>query len=870
LIGDQISHYRIIERLGSGGMGEVFKAEDTRLDRLVALKFLPPELGRDSAAKARFIQEAKAASALDHDNVCTIFDIGETEEGRLFLAMALYEGESLHERLAEGPLPIDEALGVAEQVARGLIEAHGRGITHRDIKPANLMITRSGIVKIVDFGLAKLAEDPGLTATGVLVGTPAYMSPEQARAEKTDHRTDLWSLGVVLYEMLTGRRPFVGLSNANVFRAILQDEPEPVGSLRGELAPEVERLVDKFLARHSDARCATAKEALELLTSAREQQTLVPELPTQTLVASEIDAQPAPPGRKGLRWILVAAGVVVAGAAIWRLSMVGEPGSGEDEARTAVSRAASSATDDALSASTVAVLPFANLSPSEENAYFADGIHEDILIHLSRIKGLTVLARTSVIRYKETEKSVAEIASELGADVVLQGSVRRARDQIRIGVQLIDAETEGHLWADSFDRRLDDVFAVQTEIARSVAASLETTLSPAQEGRLAARPPDSLAAYDLYLRGREAHYDAREDENTEAIRLFREAIEIDPRYSLAWAGLAQSFAQRALLFGDRETWSDSAVQAAHKAIEIDSEIAEGHTALGYALEAAGRPEAALEAFARAVELAPDHWPALSRAGRTHFLIGRFDEAIRLLRRAARQAPTELEPRWYLAHAYKFLVLDAEARRWNDSVLVLEPDHVGAKLLEPQLAIYRGETEMALAAMERLVGEAPDEQYAWVGAGAMAYMARDFERAAEWGARAIELAPESDAWYWHDPRIVRGYALLRLDETEAGVELLEEAAERHESIADLRGQEDPTSPWNLATISAALGDGDAALSYLERAYDLGFRFVRWLPIDPAFDDLRDDPRYEEIMTRMDNHVTAMRERVIEEERASRTR
>jgi len=871
MIGDEISHYRILERLGSGGMGEVFLAEDTRLDRKVALKFLPPELGRNSAAKARFVQEAKAASALDHDNVCTIFDIDETEDGRLFLAMAFYEGESVQQALADGPLAIDRALDIAEQMARGLAEAHDRGIVHRDIKPANLMVTPSGVVKIVDFGLAKLAEDPGLTATGVVLGTPAYMSPEQARGDEADLRTDIWSLGVVLYEMLAGRRPFVGLSSANVFQAILRDEPERVGALRSGLVPDVERLVEKLMARSPEDRCATAEEALELIRVASEGQTRMSETPTRTMLTPDADADTdGDPGanvdadeddsgqRKGAVWLLGAVVTVVAALVIWR--MAGESGSEHQAAGVPHPGAAQTAL-------TVAVLPFANLSANEENAYFADGVHEDILTHLSKVDGLTVLARTSVIRYRDSEKGVREIAAELGADVLLSGSVRRAGDQIRINAQLLDAETEGHLWADSYDRRLDDVFAVQSEIARNVVTSLEATLSPTQEVRIATRPTENLAAYDLYLQGREAHYGEREESNREAIQLFRRSLELDSQYALAWAGLAESFAQRALLFEDREIWSDSAIEAAGKAVELDPELAEGHTALGYALEARGHPEAALEAFTRAIELAPDHWPALNRAGRMNFLLGRFDDSIHVLKRAARRAPTEIAPRWYLAHAYKFLELDEKAEQWNASVQVLDPDHVGAKLLGPQLAVYWGDTEAAIAEMERLVREAPDEHYAWVGAAAMAYMARDFERAAEWAAHAIQLAPDSSAWYWHDPLTVRGIALLRLGEQEAGRKVLQEAMERHKSIARLPGAEGSTSSWHLATIHAALGDRLAALTHLERAYDLGFRFVRWLPVDPAFDELRDDPQYVELLGLMEGYVATMRRRVVEEERAS---
>lgn len=307
MIGQKISHYRILERLGGGGMGEVFKAEDQRLERPVAVKFLPPELRRDPVAKERFVQEAKAASALDHQNICTIHDIGETEDGRLFLAMAFYEGETLRKRLDAGPLPIDEALGIAEQVAEGLAEAHERGIVHRDVKPANLMLPRDGVVKIVDFGLARLAGGPGLTRTGMSVGTPAYMSPEQARSETVDHRTDLWSLGIVLYEMLTGRRPFQGSSEGEILHSVLYADPDSLSTHRSGAAPTIQRLVDELLARDLGQRLSTAREALDRIRSAREETGELSEAPTRTRPAV---AEPKPV-RHGLavRAVFVGVGV---------------------------------------------------------------------------------------------------------------------------------------------------------------------------------------------------------------------------------------------------------------------------------------------------------------------------------------------------------------------------------------------------------------------------------------------------------------------------------------------------------------------------------------------------------------------------------
>lgn len=861
MIGQEISHYRVLERLGGGGMGEVFKAEDLRLERRVALKFLPPELAKDPVAKERFMQEAKAASALDHPNICTLYDIDETEEGRLFLAMASYDGETLAERLAAGPLTVDEALEIAEQVTEGLVAAHGRGIVHRDIKPANLMITRRDVVKILDFGLAKLAERPGLTKTGTSVGTPAYMSPEQARGEEVDHRTDLWSLGVVLWEMLAGRRPFQGTSHAETLHAILYDDPPELTSMREGIPDEARKLVATLLSRDPGKRPSTAREALELVRAARRSGAQEVRAPTLTWPGTEAsETEP----RRRLVWVLAAAAIVViVGTGMWLFNSSDHPRAREEEALP--SATAPVAAEDA--SPTVAVLPFANLSPDEDNAYFAAGVHEDILTHLSKIDELTVIARTAVLQYQEGEKSVREIAAELDADAVLEGSVRRAGDQIRITAQLIDPSTQGHLWAETYDRRLDDVFAVQTEIARSVAQSLEATLSPAQENRLARRPTESLAAYDLYLEGREALHRAGEEANRESISLFRKALEIDPEYALAWAGLADALAEKAAHYGEVERWAQAALEAARRAVAIDSHLAEVHTALGNAYHVEGRKEEALEAYLEAIEIAPDHWTALDKVGVIYYGFGRFDESIRILRRAARLAPNETGPRFTLAHTYKFLGLDEAAKEWMESILVLEPDHVGARLLRPQFALYDGDRERVVALCKEIVRDAPEDPLAWIGSAGLAYGARAWDHVVEWARKGLEMLPESELWYFHDVRTLLGVALLRSDRREEGVEVLREAMARHERMVELGEEEDYEPFWHLAAIHAALGNHDAALTHFERAYERGFRFPRWPPLDPAFDEIRQNPRYREILADIGEHAAEMRDLVIREERAA---
>ncbi|MDZ7341162.1 MAG: serine/threonine-protein kinase, partial [candidate division KSB1 bacterium] len=380
MIGKTISHYKILEKLGEGGMGVVYKAEDLKLKRIVALKFLPPELTRDAEAKERFIQEAQAASALQHNNICTIHDIDETGDGQLFIVMDCYEGEPLKGKIARGPMKLEEAVEIALQVASGLAKAHEHGITHRDIKPANVMITNDGVVKILDFGLAKLAGQVGLTKAGMTVGTVAYMSPEQTRGEEVDHRTDIWSLGVVLYEMLTGQLPFKGAYEQAVIYSILNEEPEPVTAVRTDLPAELDHIVSKAIAKNAAERYQQVADLAADLKSLRTR-----------IETGRTETQPTLSKRK----LIYGVGGLIALIAILLLSKIFwfKPPA------------------DAIDS--IAVLPFQNLSADPEQEYFSDGMTEALITELSTIKALRVISRTSIMRYKKTDKSLPEIAREL-------------------------------------------------------------------------------------------------------------------------------------------------------------------------------------------------------------------------------------------------------------------------------------------------------------------------------------------------------------------------------------------------------------------------------------------------------------------------
>ncbi len=557
MIGKTISHYKILEKLGEGGMGVVYKAQDTKLDRYVALKFLPPHLGQSEEEKKRFIHEAKAASALDHNNICTIHEIDETEDGQMFIAMAYYQGESLKQKIESGPLRLEEAIDVAIQIAQGLSKAHAREIVHRDIKPANVMVTEDGVVKIVDFGLAKLRGRTQLTKEGSTLGTAAYMSPEQTQGIELDQRTDIWALGVVLYEMITGKQPFQGDYDQAVMYSILHEEPEPMTGLRTGIPMELERITNKCLAKEADERYQHIDEILVDLKS------LHRELDSTQTKARPGKAKTAQRNRAYFFGSVASCIILVLTVAFFFLP----------------SKSVS------VSRKSVAVLFFDNLSPDPDNEYFSDGVSEDIRTLLSQVADLTVISRTAVIGYKNSAKRVQEIGKELRVDAILDGSVRREGNQVRIACQLVDARTAESIWAENYDRELKNIFEVQSSVAKLVVAALKAELSPTVRKRIEKKPTENLQAYAYLLQGRRILARTWED-NKKAIELLKKAIKLDPNFAEAYATLARCYYRRTYfgLATAPTALLDSAIATSQKAIALDPELALGYFALGSAFQ----------------------------------------------------------------------------------------------------------------------------------------------------------------------------------------------------------------------------------------------------------------------------------------------
>jgi eukaryotic-like serine/threonine-protein kinase len=513
MIGRTISHYKILEHLGGGGMGVVYKAQDLKLGRSVALKFLPPELTRDSDAKQRFAHEAKAASTLQHMNICVVHDIDETADGQMFICMEYLEGDTLKSKIEHGPLKVDEAIEIARQITQGLVDAHEHGIIHRDIKPANVLVTRSGVAKIVDFGLAKLSGRSMLTKTGSTLGTAAYMSPEQARGETADQRTDIWSLGVLLYEMLTGKRPFdAEYENAQLY-SILNADPEPITGLRSGVPMELERIVRKCLSKSPKERY---QHADELIVDLRAIQTISsPQSGSTTTV---------PRDRKMRTRVLFAVGgLIIVALGAW--FFFGRPLAEMSDIRK----------------KSIAVLPFSPFDRSFDDTVFADGIHDDILTQLSKISGLRVIARTSMVLYRDSKKTPHEIGNELDAGYLLEGSTRRSGGKIRITAQLIKTATDDHVWAETYDRNDADVFAVQSDIALRIASSMNTAITSAEKAQVQEVLTTNTEAYNFYLRGK-YYYDNYTDTLGKAIAAdcFEKAAELDPTFTQAFAMAAMA------------------------------------------------------------------------------------------------------------------------------------------------------------------------------------------------------------------------------------------------------------------------------------------------------------------------------------------
>jgi len=606
MIGKTVSHYKILEKLGEGGMGVVYKAEDTKLDRVVALKFLPSRLARDKIELVRFVQEAKAAAALNHPNVCTIYEIHDEGE-QPFIAMEFIDGTSLREHLKGGRgLPVETVVDYTIQIAEALKNAHNKGIVHRDIKSENMMVTETGRIKVMDFGLAKLRDSVKLTKTGSTIGTVAYMSPEQARGEELDRRSDIWSLGVVLYEMLTSQLPFKGEYEQAVIYSILHDQPE----IPLELPSDLRIVLSRCFEKRQDKRFQAADQIVENLKS--------------------IDVKKKAVGmKKGLRLSFILSGTLVTilvGIFVYLFIL-----------KSGMQKTTEGATSWSHS---IAVLPFADMSQEKDQEFFCDGMAEEILNALTQVEELRVIARTSAFAFKGKNVDVRDIGKELDVETLLEGSVRKAGGRLRVTAQLIRTVDGTHLWSDQYDRNLTDVFAIQEEIALAIVDKLKIKLLGEEEERLSRRLTENLEAYHQYLRGRHILNRRKAEDMYTAIAYFEKAVQLDSLYVMGYVGLADAYA---LLPSYASVPPEKAYSQSkkyiHKALMINDQVGEAYASLGWIRMLADWDwTGAEQAFHRSMELNPGYATLNHWYGYLFMILGAFDKSLVKVKRAL-----ELDP-----------------------------------------------------------------------------------------------------------------------------------------------------------------------------------------------------------------------------------
>ena len=783
MIGRTLGHYRIVAKIGAGGMGEVYSAHDERLERDVALKVLPAEALSDETARKRFRKEALALSKLNHPHIATIYDF-DSDGGVDFLAMEFVVGETLAQKIANKSLNEKDVAGLCGQIADALEEAHENGIVHRDLKPGNVMVTAKGRVKVLDFGLAKLLRPGGAAAADTVSdtghgvsGTLPYMAPEQLREEVVDQRSDIFALGTVLYEMATGQRPFPETNSSRLTDAILNHAPVAPRALNPRISPELERIILKCLEKGPELRFQSAKE-------------LSVDLRRLGAPATAVNLPKTGGKRTSVRKIV--AGSVIAVVVLIVITMMLNVGGWRDRFLT---------TNKTPKFESLAVLPLENLSADPAQEYFADGMTEELTTELAQISGLRVISRTSTMRYKGSKKPLPEIAKELGVDAVIEGSVERSGEEVRITAQLINARNDTHLWARSYHRNLRDVLAMQSEVARAIAEEISVQLTPQEQARFERARPVNTAAYEAYLRGLYHWNFHTPEEMQKAVGEYKRAIEIDPGYALAYVGLSNTY--HLLPFNadtDPREAFPKAKEAALKAIQLDPQLGEAHSSLALVLGQYDWDWAGAEReHKRALELSPNSASALMYYAELLSLEGRHDEAISAASRGRELDPVAGAVGLQLSRAYFHARQYDRAAQSFQQFLEINPRFWPLHLFLGETYEQQGQYAKALTELRQAQG--PTQQATSVIGNVYAVSGQKAE------------------------------------------------AEKILGELTLRSKSGYLPPTYIARIYAGLGRRDEAMAWLEKAYTARDSHMEFLGVDPTFDGLRSDARFADLLRRM---------------------
>ena len=888
LVGKLLGHYCIESLIGVGGMGEVYLARDERLGRKAALKLLPDSLTTDETQLSRFKNEARTASALNHPNILTVYEIGA--EGNVqFIATEFIEGVTLRAALASGRMSAQRALEIAVQVASALAAAHDAGVVHRDIKPENIMLRPDGYVKVLDFGIAKLTEqrrasdDPRVETTallqtrpGLVLGTAHYMSPEQARGQKVDARTDIWSLGVVLYEMVGGSPPFRGETPSDCIASILTTEPPPLSGVLPDVPLKLESILQKALRKNSDERYQTIKEMLADLRMLKGELEADSSLP-QTKARAQSIVSKIKRHKRGVLLTLAAALLAAAAVAYSFFFVAPAPLPNEKS---------------------IAVLPFENRSEDKSNAYFTDGIQDEILTRLSKIRDLKVISRTSTQRYRNTSQNLSEIAHQLGVANLLEGSVQKTNDQVRVNVQLIRAANDSHLWAETFDRRVTDIFSVESEVAKAIADQLQAHLTGREEQAIAARPTDNHEAYDAYLRG--LAYTLRTGDTPAnalgAQKYLREAVRLDAKFALSWALLSYVDALGYLTLTLQPTVAlrEETRQAAEIALSLQPNLGEAVLAKGYYHYACLKDyDTAVRYFEQARRFLPNSSTIPQSLAYVARRRGQWDRSDSYFKEAERLDPRNVN--LLTSHAATSIVLRRfpEALRKLDRVLDITPDDVDTLAQQAAIAQAEGNLPRASALLVLLHPNADDT----TALGTQVYQAILERRPAQIILRLKEILAKPDPALGYRNGELRFYlgwaqevagdhASAKESWRQARSELepfLQEQPENYVLIGDValinmglgdkaaalalseramtavpieKDAVDGPSPIEiLARVSAQMGEPDRAIAALQKVLSIPYTgplasnvplTPALLRLDPMFDPLRNDPRFQKLI------------------------